>query len=71
MEIKLGCAYIHIVYTLKKYSEQNKIPIRRARECIGRIHRFPRPVNTRIISELIKNKMIKYNGGHGDIEILI
>jgi hypothetical protein len=68
---KIPAANKRIVETLKKYSEFNKIPIKRARYAISTCHRMARPYNTQIISELHEQGLIKLNGSHGDIEILV
>jgi hypothetical protein len=70
MKENLGCAYSKMLETLKKYSFNNRIPIRRTREALARIHRMPRPFNTKIINEMHNNKLIKLNGRSGDIELL-
>ncbi len=70
MESKLGAAYCKIMESLRKYSEFNNIPIRRARFVLSRIHRMSKPYSTRIISELSNAGWIKLHGGFGNIELI-
>lgn len=67
---KFEVAYIRIMDNLKKYSVYNKIPISRAKVIISTIHRFPKPYNTKIISELSIAGWIKLKNGSGYIELI-
>jgi hypothetical protein len=69
-KVKLGWAYCRIMESLHSYSEFNKIPIKRAREVISRIHRMHKPYCTRIISELDLAGWIKLTNGSGNIELI-
>lgn len=69
---KIDPIYIKMVNTLKSYCDDQKhISIERAREVLGRIHRFHHPYNTIVISRLMKLNLIHANGTRGMLEILI
>lgn len=68
---KIDPAYMRLIITLKKYAEDNKIPVERARYVLSFLHRFERPYNTLILNKMHKNKIIKLTNGSDKLEILI